>query len=190
MKTCAKCGEDKPLDGFYRRSKSPDGLHRWCIPCHRDYTREWRAKNPAAVRAYKKKWEAAHPEEVKAAKRRRYAETKERDREKRKVYMQANRDRYLAHNRRNYRKRKADGRVRAYRLRVDYGITVEQYDAMLAEQGNACPICTRSFEDERVRPVVDHCHDTGRVRGILCNGCNLHLGWTEQFTQAIAAYLK
>ena len=55
-----------------------------------------------------------------------------------------------------------------------YGMTLECFDRLFAEQGNACAIC-RSTE-KRTRWVVDHDHQTGAVRGILCSLCNTGLG--------------
>lgn len=55
-----------------------------------------------------------------------------------------------------------------------YGLTQEQFDAMLAEQDNKCALCSRSFDDAKV--FVDHCHSTGDVRGLLCPSCNTALG--------------
>jgi hypothetical protein len=55
-----------------------------------------------------------------------------------------------------------------------YGITSEQYDAMWRKQDGRCAICG---EPERARRLgVDHCHVTGRVRGLLCRNCNSGLG--------------
>lgn len=61
-----------------------------------------------------------------------------------------------------------------YRLKR-YGITEEQYQQMLADQGNACAICETPFT-EGVKVCVDHCHDKKHVRGILCDPCNRGLG--------------
>lgn len=51
-----------------------------------------------------------------------------------------------------------------------YEVTPEEVDELLKEQGGECPICGETPE------VVDHCHTTGRVRGVLCHKCNRGLG--------------
>jgi hypothetical protein len=62
-------------------------------------------------------------------------------------------------------------------LKIKYGLTLEQYDEMLADQGGVCAICKRSAADSRgYRMHIDHCHSTGVVRGILCVSCNLGIG--------------
>ncbi|MER7596264.1 endonuclease VII domain-containing protein [Streptomyces hydrogenans] len=58
-----------------------------------------------------------------------------------------------------------------------YGITEEEYVVMLEAQGHACAICgSKEWPGKDNRPHVDHCHSTGRVRGILCGRCNVALG--------------
>lgn len=58
-----------------------------------------------------------------------------------------------------------------------YGITIEQYEQRLAEQGGVCAVCGEPpGPGERGGLHVDHCHDTGRVRGLLCMPCNQGLG--------------
>ena len=46
-------------------------------------------------------------------------------------------------------------------------------------QGGACALCRKKFE-KGLDPVVDHCHDTGIVRGLLCSPCNTSLGYAEK----------
>jgi hypothetical protein len=55
-----------------------------------------------------------------------------------------------------------------------YGITIEKYEQMIEDCGNKCQICGRTPEEigDLRRLAVDHCHDTGRIRGILCRWCN------------------
>jgi Recombination endonuclease VII len=69
---------------------------------------------------------------------------------------------------------------RRWNLHKLYGITPEAYDALLAEQGGVCAICKRPERAQRLgRPLqmpVDHCHATGRLRGILCHACNRAIG--------------
>lgn len=65
---------------------------------------------------------------------------------------------------------------REYRLRRDYGISLVEYDEMLEAQGGGCAICGKTPEENRRRLAVDHDHETGEVRGLLCIRCNHGLG--------------
>ena len=61
-----------------------------------------------------------------------------------------------------------------------YGIDGAQYLALVRDQGDACALCLRQFIPEVLQPVIDHDHITGRVRGLLCQGCNLRVGFFER----------
>jgi len=65
-------------------------------------------------------------------------------------------------------------RVTAYMRR--YGITIEEYEILLAEQNNGCAICAALTGANGKRLSVDHNHQTGEVRGLLCDDCNTALG--------------
>lgn len=68
-------------------------------------------------------------------------------------------------------------RRREAHLKRLYGITSAQYDAMLAAQNFVCKICGTDTPGGNGKNFpVDHCHDTGRVRGLLCNACNTGIG--------------
>jgi hypothetical protein len=70
-----------------------------------------------------------------------------------------------------------DRSARRSYLKKTYGMTPEQYDALLARQGGRCAICVRNHADSReFRLHVDHDHSTGRVRGLLCGLCNQGIG--------------
>lgn len=61
-------------------------------------------------------------------------------------------------------------------LKRKFGITVDQYDSILLSQNNGCAICGDSKNRGGNRLAVDHDHDTGRVRGLLCHRCNTAIG--------------
>lgn len=67
--------------------------------------------------------------------------------------------------------------TRERHLKRKYGVDLGLYAKMLADQDNRCAIC-RAPESEQLNGVfhVDHCHETGKVRGLLCRGCNHMLG--------------
>lgn len=62
------------------------------------------------------------------------------------------------------------------RMRRNYGLTLAEYNKVLAFQNNACAICKRDRKEFRNRFAIDHCHITGLLRGLLCWGCNKALG--------------
>jgi hypothetical protein len=67
---------------------------------------------------------------------------------------------------------------RAKWLRQKFDLTIEEYETMLKNQEGRCAIClsdTFNFSHGK-RAHVDHCHDTGKVRGLLCGRCNVALG--------------
>ena len=80
-------------------------------------------------------------------------------------------------------------RVRAYAIRRKFGITAAEYDAMLAAQGGHCAICPATEPGGRDRFFhIDHDHKTGKVRGLLCHGCNAALGFMrDDHTRTSAA---
>lgn len=82
-------------------------------------------------------------------------------------------------------------------LRTRYGITRETYNEMLENQGGGCAICARKSPGNGKGDQyfdVDHCHETGKVRGLLCRQCNVLLGQLAKLDrfgmrEAIARYL-
>lgn len=70
-----------------------------------------------------------------------------------------------------------------WNLKTAYGVTPERYAEMLAEQDGKCAICGKTEVTVRrgttMRLSLDHCHATGKVRGLLCNRCNRSIGLME-----------
>ena len=85
--------------------------------------------------------------------------------------------------------------VRDYHYRNRYGITYEEYKVKLEQQNYSCEICgSEHTENERMKTlVVDHCHTTGKVRGLLCHSCNVALGAAkekEEILMSCISYLR
>ena len=83
-------------------------------------------------------------------------------------------------------------RIRKDKLERNFGITPEEYDRMLAEQKGCCAICGRPRSDFKKRLAVDHDHETGKIRGLLCPRCNIKLGVLDNklFIEQATAYLR
>ncbi len=135
-------------------------------------------------------------EEIRSGKPYAYVKTICRDCETRDrgVARRKNRDRDNARRRRNA----SYGKYKNENLKKHYGITLEQFEAMSQAQDNKCGICLQEVNEihksGRQMPLtVDHCHSTGKVRGLLCGGCNRGLGDFKDnidFLKAAIKYLE
>lgn len=94
-----------------------------------------------------------------------------------------------------YANKKSKGRKyerKGYQLKIRYGISLETFRALLQTQENSCAVCRVELSAESRSAVVDHCHKTGRIRGILCRQCNTGLGHMKDSRKVLtlaAAYL-
>lgn len=71
-------------------------------------------------------------------------------------------------------------RQSAYQIRKKYGIKVDEYETLLKAQNGKCAICGRHYTELGKLLSVDHDHESGKNRSLLCNGCNLGLGNFEE----------
>jgi hypothetical protein len=78
---------------------------------------------------------------------------------------------------------------RRRRLLREYGISPEEYDALLTSQDGRCCICGADYPGANGWHI-DHCHKTGVVRGILCHRCNLGLGNFRDDPERLAAAIE
>ena len=121
----------------------------------RAYDRARYVKRPDVVKARARAWHEAHPERVKAIKRK---------------SAERNRDAHNARARARHGTLDTD-----YRRRRALGVTRAAFAAMLSRQGDCCAVCATA-DPGRKNWQLDHDHQTGGVRGVLCSRCNLALG--------------
>ena len=157
---CRRCGLEKP--------HYPSNKYR-CKDCASETPSQSKEKNAERGRAYRDK--------VSIEKRREYhKEWSARNADKVRAYRKANRE----------RDRKS---LRVWTLKNRYGLTPEEFDALLQAQGNACAIC--KVEASGVRAWhVDHCHTTEKVRGILCTKCNPMLGFARDDVEILKSAIR
>lgn len=80
-----------------------------------------------------------------------------------------------------------------HRLRHRFGLTLEEWHAMLEECEYKCEICSRDIKgpwkhsNTKDKACVDHCHETNKIRGVLCVDCNLALGLLRDNLETIKA---
>lgn len=130
----------------------------------------------AAVETPQKRYARKHPDRLREAARRYAQKYPERAREAQKRYNAKHPDRV--------RRRQRD-----HQLKRHYGMSVEQFEELLAKQGHKCAVCERdNSKDDAVgkrRWHVDHCHKTKNVRGVLCPACNMALGLLKDDTRVL-----
>lgn len=153
MCTCTKCEQPKPLSDFpYRTSRRGKRVRRkQCKSCVAARMREWRAANLDYLKKRDKEYRTAN-------KAQRY--------ELSKAWRRRNRDRM-----RIYAKRA--------KLKKNFGISLEEYEAIVKQQECRCGICGGKDPGGPVTNnffAVDHDHDTKVIRGLLCFSCNTGLG--------------
>lgn len=181
-KLCRDCQTLKPTTEFHSDKSKPDGLNFYCKPCMNTRQRAYAKRLPrfTAPEGMKRcthckevlpqeqfhKAKAFHDGLSRRCKKCAY-EFHEAWRIKNKPRAAADAKRWRANN----KERAADhGRKNLYDLPMG------AFEQMLASQDGKCAICERTEAGGRGAFHVDHCHDSGKVRGLLCNSCNGGLG--------------
>ena len=153
-KTCNRCGRLLPLSEYhtFKQRGTEELQHRGtCKECFSISARNWEKSEQG--KASLKRWKDLNADKI-----RQYRETAK----DRPIKGMSHKDYY-----------------RNCWLHSKYGITLAQYDEILAVQDGKCAICGngKSVRKEKEFPLsVDHDHETGRIRGLLCHNCNVALG--------------
>ncbi|GIG61042.1 recombination endonuclease VII [Longispora fulva] len=179
---CRDCSAWKPLEDFCASSKRPSGKGSYCKPCFNERATASRLKRAEAEGRVVQQREKL-PDGYRRCpdcKEIRSLEAFPLNRSK-----SSGRDRYCrpCHNERTRKNiEKNHGSTRERHLKRRYGMSQQDFDALLAEQGGQCAICGAPAPEH-----VDHDHVFGNVRGILCFNCNGGLG---QFKDNVGSLRK
>ena len=173
-KYCCKCKETKPIALFNKNKARKDGVDTYCKSCHHSVRMERLKNNPISRQKHNQS----------AAKYR--EDNKEKVKEKNRLYRINNpekvklaKERWIANNLDTYKQT-----CRKNKLKRLYGLSIEQYEQMLLLQNGLCLLCINPAE------VVDHCHNTNKVRGLLCHACNKGLGHFKDNIETLEKAIK
>ena len=146
MKNCARCSIMKKVDEFHKCSSRIDGLQIYCKTC---------AKEKRDSDESKKSW----------------AKNKEKEQIRKKAFYEKNKSKiFMTTNK--WRSQHPEQR-KLYAAKGKYNLSNEQYKQLMSI--NNCEICKCDLSITKHKHI-DHCHETGKVRGVLCSKCNLGLG--------------
>lgn len=156
QRACNICKVILNIEEFPVDSSRKTGRAYRCTKCSLEQGARYRRLNKDSISEYGKKW---------------YAKNKEKSAEKSRKWHEKN-----------------IGKKRDKHLRKTYGISLVEYAKMVCDQNGLCLICnnppTGSGRYEEL--FVDHDHATGRVRGLLCHGCNTALGMVKENTNTLS----
>lgn len=177
------------------------------------YMHKYYMEHKERARELARAWKAAHSEKVKEKRRDTWAANPEKFRAYQREYQKAHRlhinAQSTARRKANLEKRRAYERAwreahpkkdNAGHLRRKWGLSLEDYRAMLDVQQGQCAICRVDFAAEtkrstqgRTRSCVDHDHRTGKIRALLCDWCNRGMGLfydNPQLLRSAADYIE
>lgn len=166
IKICTACKVEKSLDCFHSNPKYRLGVTAWCKLCTFEKTHAYYEANKERLSANRRAKYKLDPTKVQAS------------------------------NRKRYDKMRAEGTYSNWKykemLRNIYGLSLEDFEYLLNKQNRLCGICKSDNPGkDRKRWCVDHNHQTGKVRGILCWRCNSFLGQVEAgLVKPAMAYLE
>ena len=136
---------------------------------------------------YRKKYRETHKEDIKNY----YKKNKEKRNTYNKEYYYNNFNEVKLQHKK-YREKNKD-KIREYFLKLNYNITIEEYNNIFEKQEGYCIGCGKHQSDLEKSLCVDHSHKTGEVRGLLCDNCNKALGFVNDninVLENLTKYLK
>lgn len=160
----------------------------------KEYQKNRRENKKECIKASQKKYYEKHKDIIKD-KSKAYNSTEER-KDYMVNYRESNKDKLNGHSRKYKKKPRSKKISKNGHLKRKFGITLDDYNNMLTEQGGKCMICknTETSVENKTGNVkdlaVDHCHSTGKIRGLLCFRCNTTIGRFEDDIELLKSAIK
>ncbi len=173
FKFSTKCQRELPFRDFNKNKSHKYGLQNHCRVCCAIDDKQYRSVNREKINAQSKEYYSRHKEDCGLRRKQYYQKNKKQISATNKIYRQTHRE-YRAN--------------REYNMR--YGISTLERNQMLEWQDYKCAICRMKENGKKL--CIDHCHNTGRIRMLLCTGCNRGVGITDNeiLLRAKAEYLS
>jgi hypothetical protein len=175
MKNCTKCNVLKSDECFWKSKTLKSGLCDWCKSCFSEHHKKdkFDKKRWEKILFSQRRYRKLNAEKIKEKQKNKRKTEKfkvweknylERVKPKKKIYMK----KYS----------------RSHLLKTKYGMTENDFNLILLKQGNVCAICGTNKNNvrksgENISFYVDHNHETGFIRGLLCQKCNTGIGFFE-----------
>lgn len=158
-KLCMICGLSKSISDFCITVAGNVGSR--CVVCVRKFnalkSAKYRSVNPLRHKLLLREWKDKNRDRIRQLDREKYARHPEKKRENERLRRKRNPDKFLEKDLQRY-----------------CNITLVEYNNLLTRQEALCAICRKPPVKKRL--AVDHCHKTGKIRGLLCDACNTSLG--------------
>jgi hypothetical protein len=137
-------------------------------------SKKYYEKNKEIIKTKVKTYMQKNSEKRKLKEKKYREENKETIHKKHAEQYQNNKEKLKTKGKEYYKKNKET--IRKQNLLKLYNFSIEQYDIMFEEQKGCCKICGKHQSELNQKLSIDHCHKTGKVRGLLCKHCNHGLG--------------
>ena len=158
LKECISCHWALPRSEFHRNCKTKDGLVGRCNLCTKEQRVEYYQKNRQELIEYSKKYQV---------------DNREKCNEKSRRWANKNKGIKSAYARKYHKKYPLKRRIKTL---SKHGLTMDDYALLMEQQNGLCAICGIPQVEMNRKFYVDHCHETGKVRGLLCIKCNTGIG--------------
>lgn len=181
-KICIKCGKEKKVSLFTILKRSKDGYNNTCKECLYGHK---------PIKRFTRNSELLTEKECLTCKQLLPINNFDTLTKAGKKYYMASCKK--CRNNVNSVNRKQSKHYRKRDLIRDYGLTLPEYNDMIEIQESKCLICGTHLKDLLRGLCVDHCHTTGKVRGLLCHNCNSGLGLFKdniEFLKSAILYLQ